>query len=107
MDLIPIKLPVFTRMSSSPLIAQNDRLEQRKVVKYNHLVANCVIFYNVYNISIAIEKLIKEGHKIDSDILAILSPYINQHINRFGRYSLDKERVAPDLNFNIDVLKET
>lgn len=98
---------VVVKTSGKGVIAQNDRLEQRKVVKYNHLVANCVIFYNVYNISMAIEKLIKEGHKIDIHILALLSPYINQHINRFGRYSLDKERAAPDLNFNIDVLKQT
>ncbi len=56
--------------------------------------------------SMAIEKLIKEGHKIDIDILSLLSPYINQHINRFGRYSLDKERSVPDLNFNIDLLKQ-
>lgn len=88
------------------VIGENDRSEQRKVIKYNHLVANCVIFYNVYNMSMAIEKLIKEGHKIDSTMLSLLSPYINQHINRFGRYSLDKERAAPELNFNIDLLKE-
>jgi TnpA family transposase len=88
------------------VIGENNRAEQRKVIKYNHLVANCVIFYNVYNMSMAIEKLIKEGHKIDSTMLSLLSPYINQHINRFGRYSLDKERAAPELNFNIDLLKE-
>lgn len=56
--------------------------------------------------SMAIEKLTKEGHKIDSNMLSLLSPYINQHINRFGRYSLDKERAAPELNFNIDLLKQ-
>lgn len=54
----------------------------------------------------AIETLIKEDHKIDSTMLSLLSPYINQHINRFGRYSLDKERAAPELNFNIDLLKQ-
>jgi TnpA family transposase len=29
------------------LIAENDRDEQRKLIKYNHLVANCLIFHNV------------------------------------------------------------
>ncbi|WP_053956400.1 Tn3 family transposase [Inediibacterium massiliense] len=86
------------------VIAENDRSEQRKVVKYNHLIANCVIFYNVYNMSIAIQELIKKGYLIDSDILSLLSPYINQHINRFGRYSLDKGRATPKLDFNISLL---
>jgi hypothetical protein len=27
------------------LLAENDRDEQRKLIKYNHLVANCLIFY--------------------------------------------------------------
>lgn len=29
-------------------ITENDRDAQRKLVKYNHLVANCVIFYNCF-----------------------------------------------------------
>jgi TnpA family transposase len=29
------------------VIAENVRHEQRKVIKYNHLVANMVILYNV------------------------------------------------------------
>src|SRR5690606_27305433 len=33
------------------IIAENDREKQRKVIKYNHLVANCLIFYNVFSLS--------------------------------------------------------
>ncbi len=29
-------------------ISTNGRNEQRKMIKYNHLVANCIIFHNVY-----------------------------------------------------------
>jgi TnpA family transposase len=29
------------------MIAENNRDEQRKLIKYNHLVANCLIFHNV------------------------------------------------------------
>jgi TnpA family transposase len=35
------------------LLAENDRDEQRKLIKYNHLVANCLIFYNVCAMTIA------------------------------------------------------
>jgi hypothetical protein len=30
-----------------PLIAENDRDRQRKLIKYNQLVANCLISHNV------------------------------------------------------------
>ncbi len=30
------------------VIAENDRDEQRKLIKYNHLVANCLIFHNMF-----------------------------------------------------------
>lgn len=56
--------------------------------------------------SMVIENLIKEGIKIESNTLSLLSPYITQHINRFVRYILDKERDAPELTFNIDLLNQ-
>ena len=31
------------------VIAENDRGEQRKIIRYNHLLANCLIFHNVYD----------------------------------------------------------
>ena len=33
------------------VIAENRREEQRKIIKFNHLVANCVILYNVFVVS--------------------------------------------------------
>ena len=30
------------------IITENNRDEQRKFIKYNHLVANCLSFYNVF-----------------------------------------------------------
>lgn len=86
------------------VISYNDREEQRKIIKYNHLVANCVIFYNVYHMSMALQHLIMDGYKIDDNVLKALSPYITSHINRFGRYTLDKERITPELDFNISIL---
>ncbi len=34
------------------VITENRREEQRKIIKFNHLVANCVILYNVFVVSI-------------------------------------------------------
>lgn len=84
------------------IIAENNRDEQRKVIKYNHLVSNCIIFYNVFHITQILQELIMEGHKIE-DTIAALSPYITQHINRFGRYNLDLNRKPPNIDYNLSL----
>jgi hypothetical protein len=43
------------------VIAENRREEQRKIIKFNHLVANCVILYNVFVVSKELQKLAQEG----------------------------------------------
>lgn len=80
------------------VIATNDRLAQRKVIKYNHLVANCTIFYTVVAMSHALYALHTAGTPIDAEALACLSPYMTEHIDRFGQYptSTDAEMIAFD-----------
>ncbi|UBF30747.1 transposase (plasmid) [Kovacikia minuta CCNUW1] len=88
------------------VISTNNRDEQRKLVKYNHLVANCLIFYNVFEISRILHELMQEGVKIEPETIAALSPYWTQHINRFGRYSLDMDRCPPPIDFGIPVVSQ-
>lgn len=76
---------------------------QRKIIKYNHLVSNCIIFYNVFHITKILQELIMEGHKIEEDTIAALSPYITQHINRFWRYNLDLNRKPPNIDYNLSL----
>jgi TnpA family transposase len=85
------------------IISENNRDEQRKIIKYNHLVSNCIIFYNVFHITKILQELIMEGHKIEEDTIAALSPYITQHINRFGRYNLDLSRKPPNIDYNLSL----
>jgi TnpA family transposase len=73
---------------SDGVIADNVRHEQRKIIKYNHLVANMVILHNVEGMTRAIKKLQSEGIEITHEILCALSPYRTHHINRFGDYTL-------------------
>lgn len=70
------------------LIMENRRDEQRKIIKYNHLVANLVIFHNVVMMRKVLRQLLAEGHAISAEVLAVLSPYLTAHINRLGLYSL-------------------
>ena len=82
-------------------ISTNDRDEQRKIIKYNHLVANCVIFHNVFSLSRVLHDLQQGGHPLDPALIAALSPYLTLHINRFGRYDLDLGKYPPELIYNL------
>jgi hypothetical protein len=79
------------------LLAENTRDEQRKMIKYHHLVANLLIFHNVVTMTRALHALISEGHYIDEEALACFSPYQTEYINRFGRYALKRDRTPEPL----------
>lgn len=70
------------------VISENNREEQRKMIRYNHLVGNLVIFHNVVSMTGVLQNLIKDGFEITEEILSCLSPYRTAHINRFGNYEL-------------------
>jgi TnpA family transposase len=82
------------------IIAENRREEQRKIVKYNHRVANLVIFHNVVTITKVIRRLIAEGHPVNAEALAVLSPYQTAHINRLGRYTLQLDREPEPIEYD-------
>ncbi|WP_040234258.1 Tn3 family transposase, partial [Xanthomonas citri] len=67
----------------------NVQHEQRKIVRYNQLVANLVILHNVEQMTRVLAELRDEGSNISPEVLAGLSPYRTSHINRFGDYTLD------------------
>jgi TnpA family transposase len=87
-------------------IVANDRDEQRKLIKYSHLVANCLIFHNVSNLTRVLQKLSAAGYTITDDILAHMSPYLTEHINRFGNYTLTLDRSCPLPDYQITVYEE-
>jgi TnpA family transposase len=69
------------------VIAENDRAQQRKVIKYNHLLANCLIFHNVCMMTRVLHRLRAEGVPVEADTIAALSPFIRSHINSSGSTS--------------------
>ena len=86
------------------LISENMRHEQRKVIKYNQLVANLVILHNVEAMTRVLKEIQAEGFVIDAAILKGLAPYRVEHINRFGDYSLDLERQVPPMQFETTLM---
>jgi Tn3 transposase DDE domain len=53
------------------------------------LLANCVIYSNACDITTAANALAGDGHPVDPDDLATVSPYITHTIRRFGDWVLD------------------
>lgn len=89
---------------ASKVIPENLRHEQTKIIKYNHLVANLVILYNVDEMTRVLDELLQEGYPIDEELLQAFSPYRTEHINRFGSYTLDSDRKVSPLNYNIKLI---
>jgi TnpA family transposase len=79
------------------VIAENVRDEQRKFIKYNHLVANLLSFHTLVTMTKALQQLLEEGHTLDVEALSTLSPYRTEHINRFGNYVINPDRLPEPL----------
>src|SRR5258708_8405558 len=82
------------------VIAENTRDEQRKFIKYNHLVANLLVFHNIVTLSRALERLHADGLKASDQALAALTPYQTDHINRFRNYTVNFPRTHHPLPTN-------
>lgn len=80
------------------IIANNDPEEQEKMIKYNDLVANAVVFQNVVDITNILRSLLQLGYPLTRENVAVLSPYLTRHIKRFGDYLVDLEMVPEPLD---------
>jgi TnpA family transposase len=83
-------------MFGNDVIGRNDPAEQEKIIKFNSLVANCVIFHTALDMMAVIRELVTEGWVIDPEDIASLSPYLTEHIKRFGEYATDGLTVPPE-----------
>jgi TnpA family transposase len=72
-----------------PVIRSGDPVEQEKRIKYRDLVANAVMLHNVVDMTNALYDLQRDGICITPELVARLSPYLTEHIKRFGQYLID------------------
>ena len=72
-----------------PVIKSGDPVEQEKQLKYASLVANAIMLSNVADMTTGLSAMAEDGHPVTPALVARLSPYIREHIRRFGRYVLD------------------
>jgi len=80
-----------------PVIKSGDPVEQLKQVKYMDLVANAVMLHNVADLTELLSDMAAEGLPVTKDLVSRLSPYMREHIRRFGQYVLDMDDQPPPL----------
>ncbi len=92
------------------VITDNDPVEQEKTAKFNALPTNAVILHKALDIAELVRQLQEEGHVVDPEDLAHISPYLTEHIRRFGEYSthelgLEPEAYDPHLDVDFSPLR--
>jgi len=80
------------------VIANNDPEEQEKIIKYNDLIANAVVFHNAVDLTEVLRQIQGEGYLVMRNDVAALSPYLTSHIKRFGDYLIDLDAVPQALD---------
>jgi TnpA family transposase len=85
----------WTLFGSNVIVASNDEKDMEKAIKYNTIVTNSIILQNLVDISQIIYQLKAEGRVITKEEVSKLSPYLTEHIKRFGNYVIDLKPVTP------------
>ncbi|MDP9843425.1 hypothetical protein J2853_002636 [Streptosporangium lutulentum] len=85
------------------LIGHNDPDYQEKIIKFNELLANCVIYSTAQDITDAANAIAADGHPVDLDDLATISPHITHVIRRFGNRILNLTPPAANPTTRLDL----
>src|SRR5215471_18022847 len=72
-----------------PVLRTGDPVEHEKRMKYRDLVANAIMLHNVVDMTNVLYALQQEEVRITSELARHLSPYLTEHLKRFGQYVLD------------------
>jgi TnpA family transposase len=75
-----------------------DPVEQKKRIKYREVVANAVRLPHVVDMTNGLYALQQEGGCITPEVVRRLSPYLTEHIKRFGQDVLDMETLPEPLD---------
>jgi len=89
------------------VIQENDPDEQQKRVRYLGLLASALIFWNVVEISRAIEELVSQGYPVNKADLAYLSPYMTRHVKRFGDYTIHTDLAPGPIRHDLSLTRNS
>ena len=88
----------WIRFGNEGMLEKNDPIEMEKLIKFTQLVANAIMLSNVLDMSAAIRQLMATGYVVTTQAVAELSPYLRQHIYRYGEWSVDISDAPPPLD---------
>lgn len=91
----------WIRFGGGGVISDNMRPNQRKIIRFNHLLANILIFHTVVYQTKAVNKLRGLGTEIPDEVLSGISPYWTEHLNRFGVFQLDMQKMIADIEYDL------
>lgn len=84
-------------------ISANLKHQQTNIIKYNHLLANIVILYNVNAMTKAFNELRQEGVEINVEHMASFSPYRTAHLGRLGTFNLDLDKEFQPMSQKLNI----
>ncbi len=79
------------------LIKSRDPVEYEKRIKYKDLIANAIMLHNVVDMTNVLHEMSQEGFAVTPEVVATFSPYMTEHIKRFGEYFIDTSSIPPPL----------
>lgn len=91
----------WIRFGDGGMISENMRFNQRKIIKFNQLLANMVIFHTVVYQTKSINTVRGRGIDIPDEILAGFAPYWTDHLSRFGMFQLDMQKNTDEIEYDL------
>ena len=79
------------------IMKSRDPVEYEKRIKYKGLIANAIMLHNVVDMTNVLHEMAREGYPVTPEVVATFSPYITEHIKRFGEYVIDTDSTPPPL----------
>ncbi len=80
------------------VIKTGDPVEQAKRMKYMDVIANAIMLQNIVDLTNVMNEMTSEGFNVTPELVKSLSPYMREHILRFGKWSLDMEDLPDPLH---------
>ena len=78
----------------------NDFMEQKESTTALELLCNIAAYWNAKKISEAVEHLKEKGENVKDDDIKFITPLMNSHINRFGKFEFDLDKRKKELNLH-------
>ena len=75
-----------------------DPEDREKRLKFNQLLADSVVLQNAADMTRALRSLAEDGYPLKREDVARLSPYLTEHVKRFGDYVVDLETIPAPLD---------